>query len=208
MIATKDIPAVVLGGGLSRRMGADKTQLLFAHSSLLEHVVTRLAPQVRNVAINVPPDHPLASSYPVISDGRPDRPGPLAGVLAALKAGHTGHPSQSHVLTLPGDTPFFPANLASRLCEAADGNRIVMASCNGRQHPIIALWPIALAADLEAWLAAPDNRRVFDFIHRHPHAIVDFPILSTPLGEIDPFFNVNTPQDLEQARAVLAGGSL
>lgn len=205
MTPQADIPALILGGGLSRRMGEDKTQALIDGTPLLHLIVHRLTSQVSTVAVNLPTEHPLAGTYPNFPDTVADRPGPLAGVLAGLKAFND---KASHLLTVPGDAPFLPRDLVARLCSDLQPDDIVMAASNGRDHPVVALWPTSLADDLETWIADPQNRRVRDYIHRHHFRTVDFPMLDRAdgLGEIDPFFNINTPADLAFARKVVAGG--
>lgn len=205
MTGARTIPALILGGGLSRRMGEDKTQALINGVPLLQHIARRLEPQVAALAINFPPDHPLASLYPNLPDTIAGRPGPLAGVHAGLQAFSA---TTSHLLTVPGDAPFLPENLVERLSSDLQAEEIVVAASNGREHPVVALWPTSLAAELQVWLTNPDQRRVTDFIRRHRWRVVDFDLPRGTHGEIaiDPFFNINTPTDLALARAIIAGG--
>jgi molybdenum cofactor guanylyltransferase len=205
MTQQPQFPALILGGGLSRRMGEDKTQVLIGGTPLLHMIARRLTPQVSTLGVNLPIDHPLVGAYPNFPDTVADRPGPLAGVLAGLKA-FKG--KASHLLTVPGDAPFLPLDLVLRLSLDLQPDEIVMAGSNGREHPVVALWPTSLADDLKAWIADPNHRRVRDYIHRHRFRTIDFPLLDRAdgRGQIDPFFNINTPADLEFAREVAAGG--
>lgn len=200
-------PAVILAGGLSRRMGIDKAQLKLAGTPLALRIAARLTPQVSCVYLNAADGHPLATDLPLIPDTRPDRPGPLAGVLAGLTrfAGETTGPA--HFLTTPCDTPFLPRDLIDRMIKKAEAGTIVLAASRGRTHPTTALWPVRLAEDLASWLDDPDHRRVFDFVARHPTVTVDFPDFAGPNGPVDPFFNVNTPEDLTMAEAILEQGA-
>ncbi|WP_159948119.1 molybdenum cofactor guanylyltransferase MobA [Rhizobium sp. 18065] len=200
------LPAIILASGLSRRMGRDKTQMLLGGKPLIAHILDRLRTQADPVWTNAPSDYPLDLGIPNYPDLLPDRPGPLAGVLAGLMALERHDAQGSHILTVPGDTPFLPHDLVERLCAAATTGSIILAASGGRTHPVIGLWPKNLASDLEAWLDDPDHRRVFDFIDRHPRVIVDFPMIDTDLGPLDPFFNINTPEDLAQAEALLQKG--
>ncbi|KQW28740.1 hypothetical protein ASE36_09590 [Rhizobium sp. Root274] len=199
------IPGLILGGGLSRRLGEDKTQALLGGEPVLKVIAERLRPQVSALAVNLPADHPLAEAYLNIPDTIADRPGPLAGILAGVQAFEG---EAQHLLTVPGDAPFLPRDLAQLLTERLSADEIVLASSNGREHPVIALWPTTLAADLQTWLETPDNRRVRDFIRRHRFRMVDFAMRprTDGRGEIDPFFNINTPADLAFAREVIEGG--
>lgn len=205
MRQTPGIAGLILGGGLSRRMGEDKTQVLLGGSPLLQIIAERLSPQVSTLAVNLPADHPLAGDFRNVPDTVADRPGPLAGVLAGMLAFSN---EASHLLTVPGDAPFLPEDLVQRLAFDLSPDEIVMAASNGRDHPVVALWPTNLAEDLQSWLANPAHRRVRDFIQRHPCRSVDFPLVERPDGvaPIDPFFNINTPADLLRAREVIAGG--
>lgn len=199
-------PAVILAGGLSRRMGEDKAMIRLGNTPLALHVAQGLSPQVDSVSVNAPADHPLADFLPVIPDTRADRPGPLAGILAALKAfSKRGNPP-THVLTTPCDTPFLPHDLVASLVEQSESGTIVVAVSVGRAHPVTALWPVALADDLDRWLEIPDHRRVFDFIARHPVRCVEFSLFESPIGPVDPFFNINTPDDLALASKILERG--
>lgn len=185
--------AVVLAGGLSRRMGADKIGVLLAGKALVAHVADRIAPQTHRLMVNAPTGTDIA--YPLLPDTLPDRPGPLAGILAAMR--HAESIGTDKVLTVPVDSPFLPRNLAERLAMAADVDIIAVARSGSRVHPVAALWPAGLASDLENWLADPTHRRLTDFLARHPVVEVEF-----TAEPIDPFFNINTPDDLARAETL------
>lgn len=195
MTGSDHIPAVILAGGASQRMGKDKAMLPFAKGTLLAHAVKRLGQQARPVAISRHDAKADAfGSVPVIVDDRPDHDGPLAGILAGLR--HFGQAGFSHMASIAVDTPFFPDDYIARLkAEAAAAGEILVARSHGRAHPVFALWPTTLAENLADELAG-GNRRLMDFIARHPHRFVDF--ADEAAG--DPFFNINTPDDLETAR--------
>ncbi|MBO3760709.1 molybdenum cofactor guanylyltransferase MobA [Ciceribacter sp. L1K22] len=194
--------AVILAGGLSRRMGQDKATVSLAGKPLVGHVIDRLLPQARTLAINAPA--PLDLPYRMLPDTRSDRPGPLAGILAAMReSARCGLP---HVLTVPVDTPFLPTDLSERLGAKAAPGCIAVASSAGRSHPVVALWPSALAEDLELWLADPQNRKVTTFQARHPSIVVEFPLREDPARPLDPFFNVNNADDLARAEQIVEAG--
>ncbi|OAP37551.1 molybdenum cofactor guanylyltransferase MobA [Sinorhizobium americanum] len=195
-------PAVILAGGRSSRMGKQKATVMLGGRSMLARVVERLSPQAASIAININADPGIAlpGNHPLLVDTIPGFPGPLAGVLTALHHASKIAPAASHVLTVPIDAPFFPATLAARLQGAlVAGDEIAVAWSGGEMHPLFALWPIAIADDLDAWIRADEKRRVRAFIARHPSVAVDFPVAATKAGPLDPFFNVNTPQQLEEA---------
>lgn len=199
------IPGVILAGGLARRMGGgDKGRLMLGGKSLMAHVITRLAPQCGPVALNANADPSRFSDLklPVIADTLPGHPGPLAGVLAGLDwAAGIG---AGAIVTAAADTPFLPETLVADLSRAADSTLSGMALAateeGGRviRHPTFGLWPVALRADLRA--ALQDGiRKVVVWTDRHDAATAVFP---TDAG--DPFFNVNTPEDLVLAEARVA----
>jgi molybdenum cofactor guanylyltransferase len=208
MVEPARLPGIILAGGLSRRMGEDKAVIQLGDTPLALHVAARLAPQVSTVLLNGPEGHALSGALPLLPDAKPDRPGPLAGVLAGLKIFAALPDAPTHILTTPCDTPFLPLDLVFRLAEQAGSGTIVMAACAGRTHPVTALWPVTLEQDLDAWLDDPAHRRVFDFIARHQSRTVEFMPLDGPLGPVDPFFNINTTEDLALAGAMLKRGAL
>lgn len=188
------IPAVILAGGLSRRMGGgDKALLPFHGRPLLAHVVARLGPQATPLAINAngDPSRFAAFGLPVLPDPIPGHPGPLAGLLAALIwARALGAPA---VLTAPADAPFLPPDLLQRLSEV---DLPAIAASGGRLHPVVGLWPVTLETPLRETLA--DGRlRVLDFALSQGVRQVDFLVRE---GAPDPFLNLNTPQDFAAAR--------
>ncbi|MEO1199805.1 MAG: NTP transferase domain-containing protein, partial [Pseudomonadota bacterium] len=116
------------------------------------------------------------------------------------------HTSARWIVTAATDTPFFPQDLVVRLVDAA-GHRpemIALAASGGKTHPVFGLWPISLAKDLEAWLRDSETKKVLAFVDRHERIDVNFRGVVIDGVEIDPFFNANTPEDLETAEAVHA----
>ena len=185
------LAAVILAGGQARRMGGgDKALLSVGGRTILARTLAVLAPHP--VALNANGDPARFAPYglPVLPDALPGHPGPLAGILAAMRwAADRGHP---HVLTVPGDCPFLPADLMTRL-HAAAGDGIAMAASAGRTHFTTALWPTRLHDDLHAALHA-GQRRVAAYAAAHAVAAVDWPTVPA-----DPFLNVNTTADLAEA---------
>ncbi|ANM10895.1 MULTISPECIES: molybdenum cofactor guanylyltransferase MobA [unclassified Rhizobium] len=192
-----DIAGVVLAGGRSQRMGRDKADVMLGTESLLRHVLTRLSQQVVPVAVNA---DTATEDVPVVPDRFPGKAGPLAGIHAAMVYA-AGLPAVTHVVTVSVDCPFFPADLVARLAAALERpSQIAIAASEGRSHPVFGLWPVTLAADLETWIAADEKRRVRDFLLRHDVTEVAFPLHPTRASLLDPFFNINTPDDLVEAQ--------
>ncbi len=191
---------VILAGGLARRMGGgDKPLVDIAGRPILQHVIDRLRPQCASLAINANGDPARFSAFglPVVADSVEDFAGPLAGVLAGMDfAAESG---ASDVLSAPGDTPFLPADLLSRLQAAREGAcaRIAIAASKARTHHAVALWPVALREELRRALVEEGERKVSAFIGRFENVVVEW-----PAEPYDPFFNVNRPEDLARAAAI------
>jgi len=149
-----------------------------------------------------------AWSLPVVPDTVGGFAGPLAGVLAGMRWSLAHAPNARFIVTAAGDAPLLPCNLAHRLFAALarDEAVIALAQSLGELHPVIGLWPVALADDLEAQLAA-GIRKVLHFTRRHGTIAVEFPPVRLCGVDIDPFFNANTPAELEQLRASIARGA-
>ncbi|GAK71037.1 molybdenum cofactor guanylyltransferase [Agrobacterium rubi TR3 = NBRC 13261] len=203
MMTTKpDTPGLILAGGLSRRMGTNKALSLLGGKTLLSHVVARVTPQVSKLALNAPESWAQAFGLPLVPDTIVGHAGPLAGVLAGMRYFAVHAPQATHFLTVPADSPFFPDDLASRLAAHLTGeDAIVIAASSGHVHPVIGLWPVAIADDLEHWLADDNNRRIRSFLARHATLGVSFPALESATASIDPFYNINTPDELATAEA-------
>lgn len=187
---------VLLAGGLSMRMGGgDKGLLEIGGRSLLARARDALAPQCAGLVLNAngDPARFAALGLPVVADTLAGHPGPLAGVLAGMRWAAARHPGVADVLSLPGDTPFAPADLALRLAAARGGRAIACAGSGGRVHPAVALWPVRLADALEAAVRG-GQRKVIAWAESQGLAVCDF-----PAAPFDPFLNVNTPDDLAAA---------
>jgi len=205
---------VILAGGLATRMGGgDKGLLSLGGQSLMSRVVDRLTPQVGAVALNANGDEARFDDFglPVIPDSIEGFAGPLAGVLAGLD--WAAEQGADTIVTVAADTPFFPTDLVARLVAAAEGqdtplvlattpksgDEILKSGGRGRvnRHPTFGLWPVALRDDLRAALQY-GLRKVVLWTDRHDgrEALFD-------AEPFDPFFNVNTPEDLARAEALL-----
>ena len=202
------VTGVILAGGQSRRMGGgDKGLLDLAGKPMLAHVVERLAPQVGRIVLNAngDPGRFAASGLPVVADPLPGFPGPLAGVLAGMRWSRANAPAARWIVTAAGDAPLLPQDLVAR-CLLALQDRpgaIALAQSAGGLHPVIGLWPVALADDLEAELAA-GVRKVLAWTDRHGTVAVPFAFVRVGGRDIDPFYNANTPAELDALRALLA----
>lgn len=202
-----DCVGVLLAGGLSRRMGGgDKSLKMLAGRPLLAHAVERMRPQVDALILNANGDAGRFAAFalPVVADATADFAGPLAGVLAGMRWTEANVPTAAWIATAACDTPFFPRDLVARLRAAAekDDAPIASAASAGQGHHVFGLWRVRLASDLEAALAG-GQRKVQDWTARYPHVAVNFEPARVGGAAIDPFYNVNTPDDLAEAEALL-----
>ncbi|WP_375254035.1 molybdenum cofactor guanylyltransferase MobA [Yoonia sp.] len=189
---------VILAGGQATRMGGgDKGLLPLGNGTILGHVIARLEPQVAGIALNANGDPARFGEFglPVVSDSIAGFAGPLSGVLAGLD--WAAAQGANHIVTAAADTPFFPCDLVPRLILAAEntGTDIALARTSDGRHPTFGLWPTALRDDLRA--ALKDGlRKVVMWTDKHNGTTAQFP-------DDAAFFNVNTPDDLATAQAML-----
>lgn len=200
-----DIAAVILAGGLARRMGGgDKGLKAVGGITILERVIATVRPQVRTLTLNANGDPARFAelALPVVADSVPGFAGPLAGILAGLEWLAAHHRDCPWLLSVPSDTPFLPADLARRLRDAVihEGAELACARSGSQIHPVIGLWSVSLAGSLRQALTVEGLRKIDLFTARYRLAVVDFP--TTP---VDPFFNANTPDDLAEAERLIRG---
>ena len=201
-----NIAGVILAGGRSSRMGGrDKALLPLAGRPLLAHVITRFAPQVAGLVLNAngTADQFAAFGLPVEPDLNSDYDGPLAGILAAMSWVRRTLPAATHLATATCDSPLIPTDLVARLAASVADKpwRIAQAGCGSDLHPVFGLFSLALADDLAAALDS-GVRKVTEWTSRHPAGIVDFPFIEAGDELVDPFFNINTPEDLAAAERI------
>jgi molybdenum cofactor guanylyltransferase len=201
---TTRILGLVLAGGLARRMGGgDKARIRIGGKTILERVLARLEPQCTRIILNAngDPARFADTGLPVVSDSVPDFAGPLAGILAGLDWAAAHAPEVADIVTAPGDCPFLPDDLVARLAAARQSAGVPLACARSGdwRHPVLGLWPVALRDDLRKALIEEKLHKIEAWTARHGIAIADWP--ATP---IDPFFNVNTPQDAAEAERLAA----
>ena len=195
--------ALVLAGGLGRRMGGDKALRCLDGRPLLAHVLARVAPQVSGMVISANGDPARLARFalPVVADPWPDHRGPLAGVLAGLRWVRAHRPEVVEMLVVPTDTPFLPTDLVARL-RAGRGRAVLACAMSlGRVHPVVSLWPVGLADALAAALRGGE-RRVVAWMAGQGMAQVAW----AGGAQDDPFANLNTPEDVARAQQRLASG--
>ena len=195
---------LVLAGGLARRMGGgDKALLTVGDETILARALKRLSPQCARMMLNAngDPARFAFTGLPVVADDVAGFAGPLAGILAGLDWAATHAPELEWAVSVPGDCPFLPHDLVARLhaVREAEGAALACARSGAWRHPVVGLWRVALRHDLRHALVDEDLRKIEVWTARHGIAIADWP--DQP---VDPFFNVNTPEDLAAANRVAA----
>ena len=198
MIETPTL-GLVLAGGLARRMGGgDKLRTSIGGVSILSRVLERLKPQCTRLILNAngDPARFADTALPVIADDVPGFAGPLAGIMAGLDWAAAHAPDVAYVASVPGDCPFLPRDLVARLHQARvdSGQPLACARSGEWRHPVVGVWPVALRADLRHALTKEDLRKIELWTARHGVALADW-----PADPVDPFFNVNTPEDAAAA---------
>ena len=199
MTASQPIVGTLLAGGLSRRMGGgDKNLLQLFGKSILRHVVEKTEPQVDTLILNANGDANRFSEFglPVVRDVIEGYAGPLAGILTGLHWASENVPTCQWVATFATDAPFVPKNLVAKLLQSIEVEGVDMACAisNDRTHPPFALWPVRLKDQLRAAMVDEEMRKIDLWTARYKIAHVPFLV-----DGIDPFFNINKPDHLEEA---------
>jgi len=194
----------VLAGGLARRMGGgDKARIRIGKSTIIDRVLATLSGQCTDIIINAngDPARFADTGCIVVPDNVPGFAGPLAGILAGLDWLAAQNNGVEWLVSVPGDCPFLPDDLVERLHAArrqmGAGVPLACARSGEWRHPVVGLWPLALRDNLRKALVDEDLRKIEVWTARHGVAIADWP--DQP---IDPFFNVNTPEDAARAAQV------
>jgi molybdopterin-guanine dinucleotide biosynthesis protein A len=201
---TEPVVGLLLAGGRSRRMGGgDKCLLDLAGRPVLDRIIARVRPQVGPMVLNANGDVARFAAFglPVAVDVVDGFAGPLAGVLTGLEWAEANAPGCAWVASFACDTPFVPADLVARMIDAvaADGADIACARSGGRDHPVFGLWPVRLAAELRRAVVDEAIRKVDVWTARYRLARADF-----AADPVDPFFNLNSPQDVARAAQLLS----
>lgn len=203
-----EVTGALLAGGRSLRMeGRDKCVVELGGKPMLEHVISRLRPQVHRIVIiaNDAPERFSGYCLPVVPDTLEGHAGPLAGLHTALEWTVSETPEAKYLLTVPVDTPFLPLDLVARLSAAVSDKKAssAIASSGGKLHPVVGLWDVGLIGEVADALQS-GTRAMTRFAEVQKSAVADFPLVGSDDLRVDPFFNINTPEDLERAEALIA----
>lgn len=199
------IVGVLLAGGQSRRMGGgDKFLRTLGGRPILERIIERARPQVAALILNAggDPRRFAAHRLPVVADVIEGFAGPLAGILTGLEWTAKYVPAADWVASFATDAPFLPTDLVAQLAAAVrdEDAEMACAMSGDRTHPVFALWPVRLRGALRLAMEADGMRKIDAWTAAYRIAHVEF-----PCSPVDPFFNVNRPEDLAEAEKLLAG---
>jgi molybdopterin-guanine dinucleotide biosynthesis protein A len=203
-VTTPPTLGLVLAGGQARRMGGgDKARLTIGGASILQRVLACLTPQCSRLIINANGDAArfADTGLRVVSDSVPDFAGPLAGILAGFDWTAANAPNIEWLVSVPGDCPFLPKDLVTRLHDTRAASNVPLACVRSGEwrHPVVGLWPVALRENLRHALVSEGLHKIELWTARHGIAVAEW-----PAAPFDPFFNVNTPKDAAQAEAIAA----
>jgi molybdopterin-guanine dinucleotide biosynthesis protein A len=185
-----------MGGQFS---GNHKGLQPLAGQSLLSHVIARLQPQCKRLLLSVEAVNSCWEDFGLeqVADLQTGSQGPLGGLLAAIQAMHD---DSDWLLLVPCDAPFLPLNLAELLARSAAAAKAPVALISYQQQwqPTFSLWHRRLLPDLRAAVLQHGQRGLKEFLQTQPVAVLEW-----TTSEPNPFFNINTADDLAAAAALL-----
>ena len=193
------ILGVVLAGGKSLRFGEDKSQVKLNNKSLIDHILSEILTEFKELLIvsNNSIEFNKSENISVISDFK-NNLGPLGGVLTAMKWIKDNNKDYQWISTFPTDTPFFKNQILKDFHDKINlkNGKLFFIKSNNTRHNIFGLWSIDLADKLEKDLENGD-RKVEDWANK-----VGVNIIDMQFEKNDPFFNINTKEDLEKAKDI------
>ena len=194
-----NILGAILAGGKSKRMGKDKHFLNLNNKTLIEHVINKVKKHLKELIIvtNKESDFFKKNNLTIVKDCIEGQLGPLVGILTAMKWAKDNNPKYSWVATFPCDTPFFPEGIISNFIEESKKNKSLMlcASSHGRKHNVFGLWSVELYDRLYDDIVNNKARKVQNWTKANNIRNLEF-----EFKDYDPFFNINTAEDLELAK--------
>tara|TARA_Y100001970_G_scaffold267688_1_gene358005 strand:+ start:384 stop:1007 length:624 start_codon:yes stop_codon:yes gene_type:complete len=194
-----NILGAILAGGQSKRMGKDKLFLELNDKKLIEHTIDKVKKYLGKVIIitNTENEFFTKNNLVTVKDCIEGQLGPLVGILTAMKWAKENLNKCFWIATFPCDTPFFPENIIKSFIEESKKKEslIMSASSHGRKHNIFGLWSLDLCDKLENDLINKKVRKVQDWTEKNKIKNLEF-----KFKDYDPFFNINTEEDLELAK--------
>ena len=197
-----NILAVVLAGGQSKRFGEDKNQAKLGNITLLEHVLAKVTKKFEKTLIiaNQNLNIKTIDSITIVSDCIQGNLGPLVGVLTSMKWIKKNNKQYQWVATFPSDTPFFDTSIIEKYKSKINLNESLLyfVKSNQKRHNIFGLWSIKLMDTLENDLISNNFRKVEEWADK-----IGVKTINIKIDKFDPFFNINTKADLEEAEKIL-----
>ena len=197
-----NILAVVLAGGQSKRFGEDKNQAKLGNITLLEHVLAKVTKKFEKILIisNQNLNIKTLNSITIVPDCIQGNLGPLVGVLTAMKWIKKNNKQYQWIATFPSDTPFFDTSIIEKYKSRINLNESLLyfVRSNQKRHNIFGLWSVKLMDTLENDLINNNFRKVEEWADK-----IGVKIINIKSDKFDPFFNINTKTDLEEARKLL-----
>jgi len=194
-----NILGAILAGGQSKRMGKDKLFLELNNKKLIEHTLDKVKKYLKKIIIITNQDNKFffENNLTTVKDCVEGQLGPLVGILTAMKWAKENLSKCSWIATFPCDTPFFPESIIKRFIEESEKKEslILCASSHGRKHNIFGLWSLDLYEKLKDDLINKKVRKVQDWTEKNKIKNLEF-----KFKDYDPFFNINTEEDLEFAK--------
>ena len=194
-----NILGAILAGGQSKRMGKDKLFLEINNKKLIEHTIDKVKKYLKKIIIITNQDNEFFSKNNLITveDCIQGQLGPLVGILTAMKWAKENLTKCSWIATFPCDTPFFPESIIRNFIQESEKKEslILCASSHGRKHNIFGLWSLDLYDKLKDDLMNKKVRKVQDWTEKNKIKNLEF-----KFKDYDPFFNINTKEDLEFAK--------
>ena len=194
-----NILGAILAGGQSKRMGKDKLFLELNNKKLIEHTIDKVKKYLKKVIIITNQDNEFffKNNLTTVKDCIEGQLGPLVGILTAMKWAKENLSKCSWIATFPCDTPFFPESIIKSFIEESKKKEslILCASSHGRKHNIFGLWSLDLYDKLENDLINKKIRKVQDWTEKNKIKNLEFKFI-----DYDPFFNINTEEDLAFAK--------
>ena len=193
-----NILGVVLDGGKSERFGQNKSMVKFGNKTLLEHILYKIKSKFSKIII-VSNENKI-KDFTIIKDCIEGQLGPLVGVLSAMKWIKKNNFSYSWVATFPCDTPFFNISIIDEFKKASKLNDsyLYFVKTKEKRHNIFGLWSIKLIEILEEDIIKNNYRKVEKWAYK-----IGVKTINVSYDNIDPFFNINTKEDLIEAKKIL-----
>ncbi len=198
----KKILGLILAGGLSRRMG-NKNKFLkkINNNIIIDLIISRAEKQVSYLILNTNDKIPYLSKFKLkeIPDLIKGYHGPLVGILSGMEWARKQKEKIDYLATFSCDAPFFPEDLIQKLLkEITDQNLdIVIPKYKNQKHPVFGLWSLNLIDSLREYILEEKMKKIDTWIFKNNYKIIDF-----KNKKYDPFFNINTPEDLEKANSI------